>query len=152
MIFRIQHLIRTREAGFPHNSRVHLADRDDSGQHVLFLLRIRLMKHPLVALSERPRLVGVDARNNKDPVFHLLLHPREPVHIVEHRGLIVRGTGSYDQQKLIAFSGQDVCDRAVALLLDGPYPILNRKLLLDLLGDRQFPDKFHIHFHVIIPL
>jgi hypothetical protein len=90
VVARIEHLVRRREVGFPKRANMHLADGPDAFNNVRFSLEVRLVGHALVPDPGRARLVGVDARDNKDLVLHLGLDLRQPRNVITHRVLVVR--------------------------------------------------------------
>ena len=73
-IIRIQHFIRCTKTGFFQNSPVQIPNRIDSFCKVRILLRIRLMQHSFIAFSCRPRLIGIDSRNDENLIRDILFH------------------------------------------------------------------------------
>ena len=87
--------------------------------HARALLRVWLMKHALVALTGGSGLVGVNARNNQQFVLGCFLNFHKTVGVVEHRFLVVSGTRSDNDKKLVAFSCNDIFYFLIALCLGG---------------------------------
>ena len=145
MVLRVEHLVGAGEPGPGRDLHVELPDRDDPLEHIRPLLRIRLVEQALVAVSGRSRLIRIYPRNDQDPVLHFFLHSGEPLHIVEHAVLVVRGAGSDDQQELVALSREDLLDLRVAFFLDPAYVPCEGIHLLHFHRYSKFSLKFHIH-------
>ena len=147
VILRIKHLFRAGKSCLTDHTCMHLTDRDDTGKHIFLAFRIRLVKHPLITETGCTRLVGIDSWDDEDLVLDLLVNPGQPVHIIQYRILIVRRTRSYDKQKLITLSAEDICDLRIPFFLDRCYGRIQRKLLFQRLRRGQFPDQLHTLFH-----
>ena len=63
-VFRVKHFISRGKSCFLHYAHMHLANCDDSGKKIRCLVRIRLMKHSLVAVSCSTWFIGINTRNN----------------------------------------------------------------------------------------
>ena len=115
MILRIKHLVCTGEACLLSSPQMKLPDSDDTAQHVLLFLRIRLVQHALVAEAHRTRFVCVDSRHDKYLVLHLILNISQTSDILHYRILIVRRTRSDDQQKLVRLARKNILELPVTV-------------------------------------
>ena len=144
-VFRVEHLIRGGEARLPHHPHVHVADCQNTLEHVRFLLRVRLMDHTHVALAGGPGFIGVNSGNNDQTVFCFFLNLDQPGRIVHHRVLVVCGTGADEHDKLIAFPCQYVFDFLIPLKLGFRQVRRQGKLLADHIRRGQLIDKCESH-------
>ena len=149
VILRVQHLLRTGKTGFFDHPCVQLPDSDNPGLHVLSFFRIRLMDHSFISFSDRSGFIGIDTRNNENPVLYLFLHPRQTVHILQYRILVIRGTRTNKKKKLIAFSGKNIFYFPVSFFLQRFDLRRKRKFFLQLRRGGNFTEKLHLHFHIL---
>lgn len=86
------------------------------------------MQHTLVSHTDGSRFVGINSRNHKNLICHLILYSTKTADVIDHRIFIVGGTRSDDQQKPVIFSLEDFTDLSVAILFDCCYFFTYRKL------------------------
>ena len=89
---------------------MELTDRNKSLIHIRLLLRIRLMKHSLVAAAGGTRFIRVYTRDDHKFILYLLIDLRKTAHILAYSVLAVRGTRSDNYKELFALSCDDICD------------------------------------------
>ena len=118
-VFGIEHLVRSGKAGFLQYAHVHMADGQNSLQHIRLLFRVRLVDHSHVALAGGAGLVGVHARNDHQAVLRLLLHLDQTGHIIHNGFLVIRRAGADNDQELVAFAGNDLFDFFIPLFFAG---------------------------------
>ena len=118
MIFRIQHLIGAAEAGFGECADVQLPDGNHALEHVRQLIRVRLVKHALIAVAGGAGLVCIDAGNDQNFILHAFLHAAQPGDIFQDRILAVGRAGPDDQKETVGLSREDLFQCAVVLFLD----------------------------------
>ena len=152
MVLRVKHLLCAGKTCLPHYSAVHLADRDYAGEHVLTLLRIRLMQHSLVAYALGARFIRVNTRDHEDLVLHFLLNRCKSRHIFKDSILTISGARPYDQKEPVVLAAEDLRYLFIAFRLDFSDIIVKRKPFLKLLRCRYLPDELHLHFHDYFPL
>ena len=145
----IEHFLRTGEAGFPDDPHMELADGNDAGQHILFLFRIRLVEHALIAYALGAGLIGVNPGNNEELFADLMVHFREAGHIFQDSVFPVRRAGADEEQHTGILAGQDIGDFPVPVLLDFLNGDIGRVIPLDLLGKGHLADKFHGGTHSV---
>ncbi len=146
VVFRVEHLIGAGEVGLVGDALVHAADGDDAGEHVLPLLRVRLVEHALVADTDGAGFVRIHSGDDEDGVFDLLIDLGQPVHVVHDGVFPVGRAGADDQEQLFAAAFKDVDEFVISLLFDLPDAVADGELALELLRTRQFPGEIHLHF------
>ena len=134
MVLRIEHFVGARKACLREDAHVKPADRYQTAQHVGVTVRVWLVEHAFVSFAGGARLVGVDARNNSDDIFHLLLQLPEAGYIIQHCIFAIGGTRAYYKQQLIAAAAYDILDCLIVGLFYLIQPIMKGIHLLDLLG------------------
>ena len=85
-----------------------LTDCNKSLIHIRLLLRIRLMKHSLVAAAGGTRFVRVYTRYDHKFILYLLIDLCKAAHILAYSVLAVRGTRSDNYEELFALSCNDI--------------------------------------------
>lgn len=68
------------------------------------------MEHPLVADADGPRLAGINAGNDEDFVFHLVLYLDQAMDVIENSLFIIGRTRTDDEQESIILPGKDISD------------------------------------------
>ena len=147
MVLRIEHFVRTGQAGVLNDPHMQISGGNDALEQVRPALRIRLMQQPFVTVSCGPGLIGIDTGNDEDMILYFLLDRGQTVHVIQNAVFVIRGAGADDQKDLVAAAGKDIQDLPVPFFLDPAHIGGGRELLLDLHGDCQFSFKIHIHNH-----
>lgn len=73
------------------------------------------MEHPLVADANGPRLAGVNAGNDENLVFHLLLYFDQAPDVIENGPFIISRTRADDEQESVILPGKDILDNLITL-------------------------------------
>ena len=149
-VFRIKHLICGCQSAFPNRTYVHLPDRNDAGQKIRILIRFRLVKHSLISLPCCTGFVCINTRNNHKPVRHLFIYFRQTVYILAYRIFVVRRAGPDNYNKFIRFSGENLSDLPVSLLLDFPNFRRKRVFFLQIRRERKLCIYSHSHSPVTL--
>ena len=145
IILGIEHLVGTGEAGLLHHTHMQFPDGNQALEHIRLILRVRLMQHPFVALAGGTGLVGIAAGDNKNLILHLLLHPAQPLHIVQHAVRMVGRAGANDQQQPLVPAGEDILQLDIPLFKAAGHLPGKGVHLLHLGRDGQLAYKFHVH-------
>ena len=145
IILGIQHLIGTGEAGLLHHPHMQLPDGDEALEHIRLMLRVRLVQHTLVALAGGAGLIGIAAGDDENFILHLLLHPAQPLHIVQHTVRMVGRAGTDDQQQALVLAGEDIFQLNIPLFKAASHLPGEGIHLLHLGGDGELAHEFHVH-------
>ena len=105
-VFRVQHFVCACEAGLFNGAHVHFADGDDAAEQVRGFIGVRLVQHALVALARGAGLIGVDAWNENEAVFHLLVHTGKAAGVFADAFFVIRRAGADDDEKFIGLSAE----------------------------------------------
>ena len=124
---------------------MQLPDGDEALEHIRLILRVRLVQHPLVALAGGTGLVGIAAGDNENLIFHLLLHPAQPLHIVQHAVRMVGRAGPDDQQQALVLAGEDFFQLDIPLFKTAGHLPGEGIHLLHLGGNGELAHEFHVH-------
>ena len=151
MVLRIEHLIGTGQTGLFNGTCVQLTNGDQTLQHILFLFRIRLVYHTLIALTRGAGLVGVDTGNENQLICHLFLHLRQTRGIVQNGILTVCRARTDDEQFLAGFAGEHLLNLCVSGSLYSDQLFRQLELRFQFLWNGQFSNKFHIHILILPP-
>lgn len=116
-VFRVKHLVRRRQGAFAHGPDVHFPNGDNAPVEIRRLGRIRLVQHPLVACAGRAGLVRINARNQNQPIRHLLADLRQAAHVLANRILVVRGARTDNYKKLVRLPGKHLFNLRIPRLL-----------------------------------
>ena len=108
VIFRVQHFVSGCKSIILDHAHMELTDCNKSLIHIRLLLRIRLMKHSLVAAAGGTRFVRVYTRYDHKLILYLLINLRKTAHILTYSVLAVRGTWSDNYKELFALSCDDI--------------------------------------------
>ena len=145
VILRIQHFVRTGEAGLLYCAGVQPAYGDYAVQHILGTVGVRLVEHTFVALSCGTGLSGIDAGDNEDLVFYLFLNCGKAGDVVHYRVLSVGGAGTYYQNESLVLSSEYCFHFLVTLCLCLCDAFRERVKLLYKLRDRELSVECHAH-------
>ena len=101
VVFRIEHLVCAGQTSLLNCTGMQLTNGDQTLEHILFLFRIRLVYHALIAFAGGAGLVGVDTRDQDQLICYLFLYLCQTVHVVQNCVLTVGRARSDNQQLFV---------------------------------------------------
>ena len=126
---------------------MQFTDSHQTCQHVRFFLRVRLMEKAFVTLAGGSRFIGIDTRDQKQTVAHLILDFRQSSHIITYGIFIVCGAGADDHQKSVGLPCKYIFDLLISLCLHTGNLLCDRILKSNFFRSGKFCHKFKAHNH-----
>ena len=124
---------------------MQLADGQDTLEQIRCLFRIGLMKDPFISIPGGTWFIGIDAGNDDQVIFGVLLHLYQAGNIIAYGIFIVGRAGTDNDKKFVTVSGKDITDLLIPFVLYLGELLREGKLMSDFSRCRQLADEFKAH-------